>query len=146
MEKIDIVGSNIIERGGKILLMQESFEKVRGKWNLPAGKLDVGEDIITCASREGEEETGFKIKPLYLVGIYQNRLALPNSILFVFKSEILGGKLTVPEEAMDVRWFSFDEIKELNEKRLLRLSCVWKAIEDYKAGKKMPLSSITILD
>lgn len=104
MKKFHIVGGNIIEKDNKILLMQETFEKVKGKWNLPAGRLDMNEDIITCAKREGEEETGFKLKPSYLVGIYQHHKALEhNVILFVFKSEILGGKLTVPEEAMEVK-------------------------------------------
>ena len=89
MGKINVVGSNIIEKDNKILLMQETLEKVRGKWNLPAGKLDMKENIITCAGREGEEETGFKLKLLFLVGIYQHHLNLENNvILFVFKSEI----------------------------------------------------------
>ena len=131
MANFHIVGSNIIEKDNKILLMQETLEKVRGKWNLPAGKLEMKEDIISCAKREGEEETGFKLEPLYLVGIYQHHLTLEaNVVLFVFKSEIVGGKLTVPQEAMDVRWFSFDEIRELNEKGLLRSSYIWKAIND----------------
>jgi 8-oxo-dGTP pyrophosphatase MutT (NUDIX family) len=30
----------------------------RGKWDLPKGKLDKGEDLATCATREVEEETG----------------------------------------------------------------------------------------
>ena len=147
MVKLHIVGSNIIEKDNKILLMQETLEKVKGKWNLPAGRLDMKEDIVTCAKREGEEETGFKLKPVYLVGIYQHHLTLEhNVILFVFKSEIIGGKLTIPEEAMDVKWFSFDEIKNLNEDGLLRSSYIWKAIRDYKTGKKIPLDFINILD
>ena len=32
----------------------------RGKWDLPKGKLDEGEDLKTCAVREVEEETGIK--------------------------------------------------------------------------------------
>ena len=150
MVKLYIVGSNIIERDNKILLMQETLEKVKGKWNLPAGRLDMldmKEDIVTCAERERKEETGFKLEPVYLVGIYQHHLTLEhNVILFVFKSEIIGGKLTIPKEAMDVKWFSFDEIKKLNKDGLLRSSYIWKAIQDYKGGKKIPLDFINILD
>jgi len=66
--------------------------------------------------------------------------------LFVFKSEIVGGKLTITKEAMDVRWFSFKEIKELSKKGLLVGSYILKALEDCKKGKKTPLNSITILE
>jgi len=125
MAKIHIVGSNIIEKDNKILLMQETVEKVRGKWNLSAGRLEMREDIISCVKREGEEETGFKLRPTYLLGIYQYHLTLEhNVILFVFKSEIMGGKLTIPKDAMSVKWFSFDEIKKLNADGLLRASYI----------------------
>jgi 8-oxo-dGTP pyrophosphatase MutT (NUDIX family) len=40
----------------------------RGKWDMPKGKLDEGEDLETCAIREISEETGLKslklIRPL----------------------------------------------------------------------------------
>ena len=32
----------------------------RGKWDLPKGKADKGEDLATCAIREVKEETGLK--------------------------------------------------------------------------------------
>ncbi len=147
MVKLHIVGSNIIEKDNKILLVRETLEKVRGKWNLPAGRLEMKEDIFTCAKREGEEETGFRLKPVYLVGIYQHHLTLEhNVILFVFKSEIIGGELSSPKEVMDVNWFSFDEIQKLNEDGLLRSSYILKALQDYRAGKKIPLDFINILD
>jgi ADP-ribose pyrophosphatase YjhB (NUDIX family) len=145
--KIVVVGANIIEKNNKILLVQETLEKVKGKWNLPAGKLNMKEDIITCAGREGEEETGFKLKPIYLIGIYQHHLTLErNVIIFVFKSKIVKGKLTIPKDIMSAKWFSFGEIKKLNKEGLLRSSYIWRAIEDYKIGKRISLSFIRILD
>jgi len=147
MEKSSVTAANIIEKDGKILLIQETGEKVKGKWNFPAGRLEMHEDIINCAKREGEEETGFKLEPLYLVGIYQHYLTLShNVVLFVFKSEIIGGKLTIQEGIMDVKWFSLDEIKELNKKGLLRNLYILKAVEDYKMGKKITLDFINIFD
>jgi len=83
MEKILVVAANIIERDRKILLMQETFKEVKGKWNFPAGRLEIDEDIIDCAKREGEEETGFKLKPLYLIGIYQHYLTLGHNVVFI---------------------------------------------------------------
>lgn len=43
----------LVNSGNKILLIFR-----RGKWDLPKGKLDDGENIIDCALREVKEETG----------------------------------------------------------------------------------------
>lgn len=41
-----IVVGGVIEKDGKFLLVQEALEKVRGKWNLPAGQLDANETLF----------------------------------------------------------------------------------------------------
>src|SRR5687767_1785021 len=43
----------LVYNGNKILLIFR-----RGKWDLPKGKLDEGEDLVRCALREIQEETG----------------------------------------------------------------------------------------
>ncbi len=52
----------IVAAGG--LVKNESGELLmiyrRGKWDLPKGKLDEGEDIEACAVREVMEETGLR--------------------------------------------------------------------------------------
>lgn len=47
---IVIVGG-VVEKDGKFLLVQESKEKCRGKWNIPAGHLDPNETIFDGAKR-----------------------------------------------------------------------------------------------
>ena len=147
MAQTIVVGASILEKDNRFLLVQEKLGKARGKWNLPAGRLEIGEDIITCARREGEEETGFVLKPDYLVGVYEYSSASVNAIVFVFKQVILGGKLAIPdEEIMSAKWFSFDEINGLDNNGLVRASYVLLAIKDYLAGKKIPLDSIVTMD
>ncbi len=63
-------------KSGKFLFLMEgkdpmkefvkAFIKRRGKWDLPKGKLEKGEDIQECSLREVSEETG--IKKLKLLG------------------------------------------------------------------------------
>jgi 8-oxo-dGTP pyrophosphatase MutT (NUDIX family) len=53
----------VIQAGGGLVLNEKKeilmiFRK--GKWDLPKGKLDEGEDLATCAIREVEEETGLQ--------------------------------------------------------------------------------------
>lgn len=140
-----VVGSNIVEKDKKILLIKEKSRIARGKWNLPAGKLRLGESIINCARREGREETGFKLKPLYLIGIYQETSVFGfNVIIFVFRSKFISGKIS-KKEVMDVKWFTINEIKKLKEKGQLRSIYIWKAIKDYKKGKRIPISAISVI-
>ena len=147
MLRIIVASDTILKKDNKFLLVQESKEIAKGKWNLPGGRIELEEDIITCTKREVEEETGIKTKPEYLVGIYQIwPKPKRNVIVFVFKSEILSSKSISSEEIMDMKWLSLDEIKELNKKGLLRSSYVLKAIEDYIAKKKIPLEFINIQD
>ena len=48
-------------KNGKILLLKES-KKLSGKWELPGGGLNFGEEAHDGLKREIEEETGIKIK------------------------------------------------------------------------------------
>jgi 8-oxo-dGTP pyrophosphatase MutT (NUDIX family) len=52
---IEAAGGVVRNEDGGILLIYR-----RGKWDLPKGKLDDGEDLPTCAVREVQEETGIK--------------------------------------------------------------------------------------
>ena len=57
-----IIVGGIIEKDGKVLLVQEKQEECYGKWNIPAGHLDCNESLIEGAIREIKEETGIDIK------------------------------------------------------------------------------------
>ena len=52
---IKAAGGLVKNHKGEILMIFR-----RGKWDLPKGKLDMGETIEACALREVEEETGLK--------------------------------------------------------------------------------------
>lgn len=143
---IILAGGNLVTRGEKILLVQEKMEEIRGKWNHPVGRIEIDEGIIDCAKREGSEETGFTLDPSYLIGIYERLASGLHIILFIFKSEIIDGKLTVPEDLMDVRWFSREEIIHMGKQDLLADPYVVKAIDHYQNGNKVPLNSITLLN
>jgi ADP-ribose pyrophosphatase YjhB (NUDIX family) len=65
-----IAGTSIIPvlPDGRIVLIQR---RDNGKWGLPGGIVDWGEDISTCIRRELTEETGLDlVKIKRLVGVY----------------------------------------------------------------------------
>ena len=57
----EVVGA-VIGHGGRVLLLRRPIEDFRGgTWELPSGKVEPGEDLITALHREVTEETGLTV-------------------------------------------------------------------------------------
>ena len=105
-----VIGSGILEKGGKFLLVNAKRGTPKGLWNNPGGRLDAGESIEECAKREVREETGLNVKIKRLIAVF-----IYNDVhKYIYETEILGGELKIPEEEIkDAKWFTMDEIKKL---------------------------------
>jgi 8-oxo-dGTP diphosphatase len=137
--KYTIVGANIVDQDGEILMVQEGKEEVRGHWNLPSGRIEPDEDPIDCARREAREETGLVVRPESLVGIYadQSAAAAGSDILvFVFESVATGGDIAIENDSViDWTWAGTDQRADLP----LREDYISAAISDYFRGSRAPL-------
>lgn len=93
----------------------------RGKWDLPKGKQDEGEDIATCALREVQEETGLKqISIDYKIGntmhIYPmgTNMVLKYTAWYMMKGTITETLLPQLEENIEqVTWVMPKDIRPL---------------------------------
>lgn len=142
-----MVGGNIVERKNRILLVRKMVNEGEEKWKLPSGKLNCGEEIIECAARKGFLETGYIIKPQYLVGVYQYHFdQARNVMIFVFGSIIAGGELNPGEDIVDAEWFTLPEIANLNAKGEFKTPYIYTSVIDYKKGKRVTLEAIKILE
>ena len=123
----------------EFLLVQES-EHFKGKWNLPMGRKENGESIVDCALRETFEESGFKVKLQFLLGVYEKFTVVGDVVAFIFEANIIRGKLRVPEDLLDVQWVSLKESRELN----LVSNYILKAVEVWKkpVSAKIPAEEI----
>jgi ADP-ribose pyrophosphatase YjhB (NUDIX family) len=111
-----VTGTSIVPvlPDGRIVLIQR---RDNGKWSLPGGMVDWGEDIPTSVRRELGEETGLKlVKINRLVGVYSDpeRDSRFHSICVVVGAEV-EGDLQIQDklEVMDVRAFLPAEIPEV---------------------------------
>jgi 8-oxo-dGTP diphosphatase len=59
-----VAGKAVVRKGGRILLVQRSLKSGfdPGRWELPGGKIDLGEDLVEALKREIQEEAGLVIK------------------------------------------------------------------------------------
>ncbi|MBD2022623.1 NUDIX hydrolase [Leptolyngbya sp. FACHB-36] len=87
-----ITGTSIIPilPDGRIVLIQR---RDNGRWGLPGGMVNWGEDLLTTIHRELEEETGLEVaKVRRLVGVYSapDRDPRIHSICVVVEVEVQG--------------------------------------------------------
>lgn len=95
-------------------------------WGLPGGVLEIGETFGECVVREAEEETGWRVQPVRLVGIYTSPdydVLYPNGdqvqqFSAAYECRIVGGA-SRPDgaEATAHRFFAADELPALHVPR-----------------------------
>ena len=112
-----IIVGGVLKKDNKYLLVQEAQEKVRGKWNIPAGKLDPNETIFEGAKREIFEESGFNVELTGIASIVNRKLLDDTFIGIIFGTEIIDGEISInPAEILDIKWFTYDEIINMGDK------------------------------
>jgi 8-oxo-dGTP diphosphatase len=122
-----VVAGCVIRRDEKYLLVQEKQPKVYGLWNIPAGHVDKGEAIEAAAVRETKEETGYDVELGEKIGIYQETVESP--VRHAFTAKIIGGDLRIqPDEILDAKWFSFEELTRMLKAGKLRVEWIYDAI------------------
>lgn len=147
MSNIIVGCCNLIEQDGRILLVQETKEKVKGKYSWPAGRLEPDESLVECAKREAREEARIEVELKALIGIYQRFSDDQNIVDFVFASTITSGKPMASEEHPVARFFSADEISSLEGSNQLRHGATFKRVlEDYRQGIRLSLENIQFID
>jgi len=77
-------------------------------WNLPGGTTEDRESPIDTVKREVNEETGFNVEVLKLLGVYSK--ADRNNIVFSFLCKVISGKITLNDEADRIEFFEVDEL------------------------------------
>lgn len=106
----------LVLQGDKVLLVKRKMTPERGKWSIPAGFLDYGEDPIVTAEREVLEETNLNVKIYDLLDVYFNHDALEKggaSIFILYKARLKGGKLKAGDDAAAAGFFGPEELPEL---------------------------------
>lgn len=78
-------------------------------WNLPGGRVQVGELPDAAVVREVREETGLEVEVTRLIGVYGRNDGRAD-IVFTFECAILGGRLVATEEADRHEWFVADQL------------------------------------
>ncbi len=125
-----LAACSIVEVERKIVLLQRGVEPQKGKWVIPGGFVDRGEEVKAAAIRETEEECGIKTRVKDLLGIYSYPGRLVAVVVFI--AEYLSGRLAAADESLAMRLCGPQEIP-WDE---LAFPSTVDALKDYVARRK----------
>lgn len=108
-----VVACSIVKIDGRVILLKRAIDPQRGKWVLPGGYVDRGEEVSTGALRETEEECGLRTRIKRLLGVYSypGRMA----VVVVYVADYVSGDLRAADESDEVGLYLQEEVpwKEL---------------------------------
>ncbi|MGH8252592.1 MAG: NUDIX hydrolase [Steroidobacteraceae bacterium] len=141
--KPDITVAAIVADTDRFLIVEE---QIRGQrvFNQPAGHVEHGESLLAAVVRETLEETAWQFEPEWLVGIYiwRSPESARSTLRFAFTGRVGGHD---PSRKLDrpiiaAHWLRREQL--LEPTRILRTPVVLRCIDDFLAGRRLPLSTI----
>ncbi|KIX13583.1 NUDIX hydrolase [Dethiosulfatarculus sandiegensis] len=106
--KLAVAAVVTTENQGVVLLRRAQRDKAYGKWILPGGHVDRGEEVTKAALREVKEETGLSVRldgPLRVYSYESNP-----TVLIAYAATATSGELIMSPEALEIKVFPFDLI------------------------------------
>ena len=103
---------------GRILLIKRGHEPALGKWSLPGGHVEFGEDLHGAVLREFTEETGLEAIVDRFLGYAERIGETPGPYHYVildFVVDVFDAREPRPgDDAQDARWFDLDHLGDVD--------------------------------
>ena len=103
----------VLDDEGRVLLARRKSEPYAGRWDMPGGFLEEGEDPLQAIRRELAEETGLEVEPEHFVGTFVDDYGDPEggSVLnLVWNAKVVRGEMAADDDVSELRWFTPQEL------------------------------------
>lgn len=113
------------EKKERILLIRRTDD---GKWAVPGGYMEAGEDFMEACTREVFEETGLHVQARRLISIYTNpHLLLEYAdgnrwqlVVLHFEAQMISGELSQSDESTELQFYTAADTANLDMRLLDR--------------------------
>jgi len=101
-----------------LLVRQYRLPAAKYLWELPAGKLDPGENSLQAAKRELIEETGYKAKTwTKLASFFVSPGYVQERMTIYLATDLIAGEATpMEDERIEAKWFKRKEVSKMIDK------------------------------
>jgi len=129
---IEAAGGLVFNAEGQLLMIHRL-----GKWDLPKGKIETGEEIAAAAIREVEEECGISAPQIKrrLPNTYHTYRLKGQAILkrtYWFEMYYQGNESLIPQEEEDIttaKWCAALEVEQNLENTYGNIKALWQAVK-----------------
>jgi 8-oxo-dGTP diphosphatase len=120
------VGAVLIKEG-KIALIKRGNEPSKGKWSIPGGHVELGENLKEAVIRETKEETCLDVDNPILIDVVENvdlddqRKIKYHYVIVDYLVHVKGGNIEAASDAAELRWVPLGEVEAYNLTASFRL-------------------------
>jgi ADP-ribose pyrophosphatase len=102
------------EKNRVLLVRQYRLPADKYLWELPAGKIDDGENALQAAKRELIEETGLRAKKLKKLALFHPSPGFLQETMTIYLATELtqGDARPMEDERIETKWFTRKELRE----------------------------------
>ena len=122
---------------GRVLLARRAEQPFEGRWDIPGGFLEEGEDPIDGLRRELKEETGLEVEPERFLGVWMDRYGGDSTaeatLNLYWTVRIVAGDPEPADDVSELCWFDRDALPSPDELAFENVPLVLAAWRDEHA-------------
>jgi ADP-ribose pyrophosphatase YjhB (NUDIX family) len=107
----------LVDDEGRVLLARRAGDPGQGKWDLPGGFVEEGEDPVTTVHREIDEEAGVEIETTGFLGGFADHYGDDGirTVNLYWTARIVAGEPSPADDVASLEWVDPDDLPDEEE-------------------------------